>query len=255
MPESVTMFQLEAVTKSYPGVIALHPLDLTIENGECVALMGPSGSGKSTLLQLLSCGIEPDSGTISIDGISNDQLRPGTDLARIVGIMPQSLDLIPALSVANNVLAGRLGEWGFMRSILSLLSPRDLHLVESALSRVGIPDKIFERTSHLSGGQQQRVALARLLVQEPKAVLVDEPVASVDPARADDLMRLITSLVQENSQTLVASLHSVPLALRYFSRIVALRDGRVVFDHPVDQVTEDDLSQLYVLEDPVHGRA
>ena len=244
---ATAMFRLDQAGKTYSSTVALHPTSLCIGHGERVALMGPSGSGKSTMLRLLARVILPDSGKVHVQGRPTSELEPGSELARMVGIMPQSLDLVLTLSVANNVAAGRLGEWGFFRSALSLVVPQESDRIEAALSRVGIPEKLHERTAHLSGGQQQRVALARLLVQEPRAILADEPVASVDPARAEDLIALLVSLVTENQQTLVASLHSVQLALRHFSRVIALRDGRVVFDRPVEDVTDADLSALYTL--------
>ncbi|MBI4497099.1 MAG: ATP-binding cassette domain-containing protein [Chloroflexi bacterium] len=243
------MFALEGVSKVYGGLVALAPLSLTIAPGERVALMGPSGSGKTTLLNLLAAVIRPDTGRLSLAGQPGEALRPGRDLARLVGIMPQSFDLVPSLAVAHNVLAGRLGEWGFFRSLLSLVVPQELERARGALARVGIPEKLHERTSHLSGGEQQRVALARLLVQRPRAILADEPVAALDPARAEDLVAMLSRITQEEGQTLVASLHSVPLALRYFSRIIALRRGRLVFDLPADAVTEEEMARLYALED------
>ena len=250
---STPMFELAQVSKTYPGIVAVSPLSLEIARGERVALMGPSGSGKSTLLKLLSGSLRPTKGRLLISGTDSDLLRPGRDLSSLVGMMPQSLDLILSLSVVHNVTAGRLGQWSFVKSLVSLVSPREVDRVEQALERVGIGDKIYERTSHLSGGQQQRVALARLLVQQPQAILADEPVASVDPARAENLVALLTELTTENKQTLVVSLHTVALALKYFDRIIALRDSAVVFDRHVSLVTDADLAALYALEDVQHG--
>jgi phosphonate transport system ATP-binding protein len=242
------MFKLENVCKQYSGVLAVSSLSLEIDRGERVALMGPSGSGKSTLLKLLSGSLPPSEGRLFIAGKDSGDLLPGKDLSEMVGMMPQSLDLIHSLSVVHNVAAGRLGQWSLAKTIISLISPREVDRIKLALDRVGIPDKIYERTSRLSGGQQQRVALARLLVQQPRAILADEPVASVDPARADNLIELLADLTTENRQTLVVSLHTVPLALKYFNRIIALRNSIVVFDRRVDDVTDADLARLYALE-------
>lgn len=247
------MFRLDDASRHYPGIVALSPQNLEIVRGERVALMGPSGSGKSTLLKLLSGSLRPSGGRVLIDGVDSHMLRHGKELSELVGMMPQSLDLILSLLVVHNVAAGRLGSWSFTKSLISLISPREIDRIEQALERVGIGDKIYERTSHLSGGQQQRVALARLLVQQPKAILADEPVASVDPARAENLVALLAELATENEQTLVVSLHTVPLALKYFDRVIALRNSVIVFDRHAEQVTETDLADLYALEDVQHG--
>lgn len=243
------IFILEEVSKTYPGTRALSSVSLTIHAGERVALVGPSGSGKTTLLQLLAAWLLPDEGEVRIDGVPSARLKPGRRLARLVGVMPQQFDLVDALPVVHNVLAGRLGEWGLLKSALSLIVPQEVDRAKAALARVGIAEKLWERTSHLSGGEQQRVALARLLLQRPRAILADEPVSSLDPARAEDLIAMLTGLAAEEGQTLVASLHSVPLALQYFDRIVALRRGRILFDRPAGRVTPEDLAKVYQLDE------
>lgn len=247
-PTPEQMFSLEGVSKMYGELVALAPISLTIATGERVALMGPSGSGKTTFLNLLANVLRPDSGNLFIAGYPSEALRPGRGTARLIGIMPQSFDIVPSLAVVHNVMAGRLGEWGLFRSLISLLFPQELGRARVALARVGILEKLYERTSRLSGGEQQRVALARLLVQSPKAILADEPVASLDPTRAEDLVAMLSAIAQEEGQALVASLHSVPLALRYFSRIIALRQGQVVFDLPTETVTSEDMDRLYSFE-------
>ncbi|HYO30598.1 MAG TPA: ATP-binding cassette domain-containing protein [Thermomicrobiales bacterium] len=226
----------------------MAPLSLAIEAGEKVALMGPSGSGKSTLLGLLSGAIRPDVGQVFLAGTPTTRLRSAKERARLVGVMPQSFDLVPSLAVVHNVLAGRLGEWGLVRSAVSLIAPRELDAAHAALRRVGVEDKLWERASNLSGGEQQRVALARLLLQRPRAILADEPVSAVDPARAEDLLEMLSGIVSESGQALVASMHAVPLALRFFDRVVALRAGRLLFDRPSSAVDPDHLVALYALE-------
>jgi phosphonate transport system ATP-binding protein len=245
------MFALDGATKRYGTLMALAPVKLSIAAGERVALMGPSGSGKTTLLTLLSAALQPDTGTVRIDGQLTTSLRSGPELAHLVGVMSQGFDLVPSLAVVHNVLAGRLGAWSLGRALLSLVVPQDVAQARSALERVGIAEKLYERTSRLSGGEQQRVALARLLVQRPRAILADEPVSSVDPARAEDLLAMLVAIAGEEGRTLVASMHAVPLALRYFSRVVALRAGQVVFDRPTAAVTAADLDALYALESAV----
>jgi phosphonate transport system ATP-binding protein len=236
------------IVKRYGATVALAPLDLTIADGETVAVVGPSGSGKTTLLHVLAGLLAPDAGRVSVDGRDLSTLPPGRELARLVGVMHQQYDLVPHLAVVHNVLAGRLGEWSLIRSLVSLVFPRDAQSAHKALARVGIGDKLYERTGRLSGGEQQRVALARLLLQNPRAILADEPVSSVDPARAEDLVRLLVGIAAEGGHTLVASLHSVPLALQHFQRIIGLRGGRLVFDLPAAGVHPRQLDDLYALD-------
>lgn len=259
------LVSVDSISKSYPRVDALARLTLTIQNGERVALVGPSGSGKTTLLYLLAGMIQPDSGRINIDGNPLSDLKPGKEMARMVSIMHQSNDLVPQLSVLHNVLAGRLSQWSLVRSLVSLVWPRERHLAEAALARLGIGDKILERTSKLSGGEQQRVAIARLMVQSSRVILADEPVSSLDPSRAQDILGLLTGLVASPSASssassstsgpdspgmaLVASLHSPDLIRKYFSRVIGLRHGQLQFDMPAGDLSDSNLGTLYNLDD------
>ena len=235
----------EGIAKAYGRVQALAPLDLAISQGERVALAGPSGSGKTTLLYLLAGIVQPDQGTRAIDGRS--LARPGKELASLVGMIHQQYDLVPHLSVLHNVLAGRLGQWSLFRSMVSLFWPQDRHLAEAALDQMGIGDKANERTSHLSGGEMQRVALARLMVQGSRIILADEPVSSLDPARAEDVLGLLADLAETSGRTLVTSLHSPRLMRKYFSRVIGLREGKLQFDMPAQELTEEVIRRLYDL--------
>lgn len=214
-----------------------------------MALIGPSGAGKTTLLNTIATIVKPDKGTILIDGIASSHYTNGKQLAKKIGVIRQQFDLVGQLPVIHNVLAGRLVDWGFWKSFLSLLLPQEKHLVEAALTRVGLLDKMYEQTSNLSGGEQQRVAMARLLVQNPEIILADEPVASLDPARAEDILSMLTSLAKEEGQTLVTTLHSVEYAKKYFTRMIALRDGEIFFDLPTAEVTAFHLQSLYQLKE------
>ncbi|MFQ6030982.1 MAG: phosphonate ABC transporter ATP-binding protein [Dehalococcoidia bacterium] len=236
------------IAKSYSRIEALSPMSFSIRPGERVALAGPSGSGKTTLLNLLSGMLQPDSGKLCIGDQDLSRLMPGQELSRLVGLIHQQYDLVPQLPVLHNVLAGRLGQWSLFRSLVSLVWPRDRQLAETALAQLGIEDKIHERTSHLSGGEQQRVAIARVMIQSPQLVLADEPVASLDPARAEEMLRLLTDLTANSGKTLVASLHSPYLIQKYFSRVIGLREGRIQFDRPTAEVTESVLDDLYDLD-------
>ena len=235
------------VSKSFPRVRALDHVSFTIDQGERVALAGPSGSGKTTLLYLMAGLVQPDEGTLLLEGQPMSQLTPGGELARLMGLIHQQYDLVPHLPVIHNVLAGRLGEWGLFRSMFSLLWPQERHLAQAALARLGIADKLHERTSHLSGGEQQRVAIARLMVQSPRIILADEPVSSLDPSRAEEMVRLLTDLADTSGKTLVVSLHAPNLVQRYFSRVIGLRDGQLQFDMPTSELTGPVLARLYDL--------
>lgn len=238
----------QGLGKSYPRVRALAPLNLSIQEGERVALAGPSGSGKTTLLYLMAGLVQPDQGHVAIAGRQMTELRPGKELARLVAVMHQGYDLVPQLTVVHNVLAGRLGQWSLFHSLTSLVWPRERYLAEEALSRLGIGDKLHERTSRLSGGEQQRVAIARLMVQSSRVILADEPVSSLDPARAEDMLKLLTGLVDSSDKALVASLHSPELIRKHFSRVIGLRRGVLQFDMPTTELSDEVLERLYLLD-------
>ena len=236
------------ISKSYQRVRALSPLSITIEPGETVALAGPSGSGKTTLLHLLAGIVQPDTGEITVADRSLARVKMGRELAQLVGMIHQQYDLVPHLPVIHNVLAGKLGQWGLLQSILSLVWPQERQLAQELLARLGIADKINERTSHLSGGEQQRVAIARLMVQSPRLILADEPVASLDPARAEEMLALLTDLTTSSGKTLVVSLHSPHLIQKHCSRVIGLWRGGLEFDVPTSAATESMLDRLYDLD-------
>jgi phosphonate transport system ATP-binding protein len=242
------IFRLDQVTKAYTGRLALSATSLNILVGERVAVVGPSGSGKTTLLHLLAGVIQPDSGAIELNGHKLAEMKPGRELSSLVGVIHQQYDLVPHLSVLHNVLAGRLGQWGIFRSLISLISPRDRRLAVNALEQVGLGDRIHERALRLSGGEQQRVAIARLLVQNPKVIIADEPVASLDPARAADLIRHLARIARESEKTFISSIHSIDPAREYFDRVIGLRNGELQFDLPVSSVSPELLTGLYELE-------
>ncbi len=251
------LIEAREIAKSYPGIVALAPISFSIEPGERVAIAGPSGSGKTTLLELMAGAVRPDRGEVLLDGKDLGRLKPGRELASLVGMINQGYDLVPHLAAIHNVLAGRLGEWSLLRAMVSLVRPRDRHLAEEALEQLGISDKLYERTSHLSGGEQQRLAVARVMVQSPKIILADEPVSSLDPARAEDMLDLLTGLIYDSGadgpvhtpdKALIATLHSPDLILKFFTRVIGLRQGELQFDRPAGKVSVEDLDDLYLLE-------
>lgn len=245
-------FHLQGVSLRYGAQTALEDVTLDIAPGEAVGLVGPSGAGKTSLLRLLGAALPPTDGLLAIAGQDLATVSPRAlrQLRASLGFIHQDLRLVPNLRVSQNVLAGRLGRLGFLGSLRHLLLPprRELASVHALLERVGIEDKLFARSDRLSGGQLQRVAIARALHQQPLAMLADEPVASVDPARARDTVELLTRICAEEGLTLVMSLHNLALAREHFPRLVGLRAGRLAFDAPVDQVTEAQFAALYTLD-------
>jgi phosphonate transport system ATP-binding protein len=229
------------------GTVGLDRVSLTVGSAERLAIIGPSGAGKTTLFRLLNLTLRPTAGSLAVAGtdvagLSDEQLRRQR---RRIGTIYQQQNLVGRLRVIHNVLAGHLGEWSAARALLSFFRPQEPETAAKALSQVGIPEKLYARTDELSGGQQQRVAIARVLVQDPDVILADEPVSSVDPSLAVTIVSLLRDLAHESDKTLLVNLHSVDLALGYFSRVVGLRDGRVHFDLTPDEVTEDLLHELY----------
>ena len=230
---------------------AIRDVDLAVEAGERVAIVGPSGAGKTTLLSAISGATPLTEGTATLMGrdLSRAAGRAREALLAKVGTVRQQFDLVGPLRVVHNVNAGRLARWSLLRAVVSLAFPCEIPDTRRILARVGIADKLFERTDRLSGGEQQRVAIARVLAQNPDIILADEPVASLDPARGADIMQLLGGLAQQSNKTLVVSLHNFRLALSGCERVVGLRSGRVLFDLPAQDVTEEMAARLYRIED------
>jgi phosphonate transport system ATP-binding protein len=244
-------FRLENIAVEYGDLAALAGVNLTVRAGEAVGLVGPSGAGKTTLLRLLNGMQRPSRGAVQVDGeaLADISRRRLKRVRATIGFVHQDLGLVPNLRVSQNVMSGRLGRTSFLGSVRAMLLPTKAHLARAygLLERVGIAEKIFERTDRLSGGQQQRVAVARALYQEPSALLADEPVSSVDPARARDTVSLLTSISREEGLTLCMSLHNLDLAREYFPRLVGMRAGRIVFDRPSDDIGDAEFRALYDL--------
>ncbi|HXH79285.1 phosphonate ABC transporter ATP-binding protein [Nocardioides sp.] len=240
------VLRLTRVGRSFGSNVALRGVDLSIRAGERVAVLGPSGAGKSTLLALLNGSLQPSEGSVELFGVDTAHLSSRTrrELQRRVGTISQGLDLIEQVRVMHNVNAGRLAEWGAPRSLASLVWPRPDARLLTALEAVGIEWAVHERTERLSGGERQRVAIARLLIQRPDLVLADEPVASLDPTRAAEVMELL-GRVTDAASTVVVTLHQPQLARDHCTRAIGLREGRVVFDTAVADLAHDSLVELY----------
>jgi phosphonate transport system ATP-binding protein len=244
------VIELRGVHLRYGAVPAVDGVDLQVHAGERVAIIGPSGAGKSSVIRLLNGTASASAGSVRVLGcdLAAASSRAVREVQRRVGTVHQRFDLVEQLRVVHNVNAGRLGGWSFWKAALSLLAPREAAQARQALDRVGIGEKLYERTANLSGGQQQRVAIARVLVQRPAVILADEPIASLDPVRGREVIDLLHRIGEETGSTLLASLHDVDVAMDRFDRVIGLRQGRVAFDAPPARLHRGQLDELYTLE-------
>lgn len=226
-------------------------INLQIKAGDRVALVGSSGAGKSTLISLLNGTLLPSQGEVWVLGRNLAHLRPKLlrQVQRQIGTVYQQFHLVDNLRVIHNVNAGHLGRWSFLKAAVSLMWPMEVKTAAQALAQVGIPEKLYERTDRLSGGQQQRVAIARVLVQNPTAILADEPISSLDPERSREIMDLLRQLSQNSGKTLVTSLHAIEYARSHYQRIIGLRQGRILFDTPAKALSPAMVEALYKTKD------
>lgn len=233
------------------GHRALNDVSLAAASGQRLAVIGPSGAGKTTLLRVLGAALHPLEGRVSVLDVEPWTLSPAAlrKLRARIATVHQAPPIAPRLRVVTAVLSGRLGEWTLPRAIASLLHPSDIAGAHDALSRVSLEARLFDRCDRLSGGQLQRVGVARAMYQRPALLLADEPVSALDPTLADATLRELVAQSEQSGATFVASLHAVDLALRWFPRIVGMRDGRVLFDRPTSEVTQDMLTALYANEE------
>jgi len=246
------MLKLDNLTKRYnTGDLALQGVDLTIPDGQVLALIGPSGAGKSTLIRCVNRLVEPTKGSailneINLTNLSSRALRKAR---RKMGMIFQEYALVERLTVMENVLSGRLGYVGFWRSYFRKFPKKDLKEAFRLLDRVGLLEMADKRADELSGGQRQRVGICRALIQDPDLLLVDEPTASLDPKTSRQIMRLINELCEERGLTAIINIHDVLLAQMFSQRIVGLALGKVVYDGSPDGLTPEVLTQIYGEED------
>ncbi|MNI16330.1 Glutamine transport ATP-binding protein GlnQ [compost metagenome] len=242
------MIQFNHVSKVYAnGTVGLKDIHLTIHPGEFVVIVGLSGAGKSTMLRSINRLHEITSGEIMVDNqsitaASGEKLRR---MRRGIGMIFQSFNLVRRSSVMRNVLSGRVGYHSTLRTVFGLFPKEDMLLALHALERVNMKEKAYIRADQLSGGQQQRVSIARVLAQEAKVILADEPVASLDPLTTVQVMDDLKRINQELGITTVVNLHYIDLARKYATRIIGLRAGEVVFDGPVAEATDEQFAAIY----------
>ncbi len=242
------MIKFEHVSKTYPnGVKGLQDINLEIQDGEFIGIIGMSGAGKSTFIRTINRLNDITEGQLTVDGVEISGLK-GKSLRqyrRKVGMIFQSYNLVPRISVIKNVLSSLVPDMPIMRVMFGLFSKADKIKALEALDRVSMLDKAFVRTDQLSGGQQQRVSLARTLAQNPSVLLADEPVAALDPVTAHEVMDDFKRINEELGQTVLINIHHVDLALEYSKRIIGIRSGKIVYDGPVSGITKDMLDLIY----------
>ncbi|SHH35093.1 phosphonate ABC transporter ATP-binding protein [Sporanaerobacter acetigenes] len=245
------MLKIEDLTVSYDGkTLAIDNINTEIKQGEFVGIIGSSGSGKSTLLKSINLLVKPLSGKVYIDDVditklNNSQLR---NIRRQIGFVFQDYNLIEKSTVIDNVLIGRLGYKSSLKSFFGLFNDEDYESASNALKQVGLSKKMFERAEELSGGQKQRVAIAKTLCQEPKIILADEPVSSLDIATSQSIMDYFKVINDEKNITIMINLHDVNLAKKYCHRIIALKNGKILYDGEVGDLRDELLKELYSQE-------
>jgi len=248
------MLEIKNLTKIYDdGTVAIRDVSFKVEDGEFLIIIGLSGSGKSTLLRCINRLIEPTEGQIVWDGVDIAQAEP-TELRHIrrqIGMIFQQFNLVKRSTVLTNVLGGRLGYVSPWPSLLHRFPKQDRDMAMQALERVGITDQAYKRADELSGGQQQRVGIARALMQEPRIILADEPVASLDPVLAHSILEHLEQLNQEDDITILCSLHYLDLVQRYATRVIGLREGRIVYrgtQEEIRRMTDEEFKDIYGAE-------
>jgi len=255
------VIEFKDVSLVYPnGTKGLHNVNVTINDGEFVVIVGLSGAGKSTFIRSINRIVTPTSGELLVDN-ENIIKYKGSQLRLLrtkIGMIFQNYNLVKRSNVMKNVLAGRLGHTGTLRSILNLFSKEDRALAYESLKRVNIEEKLYNRADELSGGQQQRVSIARVITQKPSYILADEPVASLDPPTSHQVMTYLKKINREDKITTIVNLHFIDMAMEYADRIIGMRAGEVVFDGPASEVTEKTFEEIYgraIREDDIRGGA
>ena len=242
------MIEFKNVYKTYPnGFTALKNVNLNIEQGEFVAIIGLSGAGKSTILRCINRMHDIQQGTLTVDGVDVESLS-GKALRRFrrkVGMIFQSFNLVSRSTVIKNVLTADVPDMPFWRVLFGIFTKEQKMRALESLDKVGILDKAYTRCDQLSGGQQQRVALARTLNQNPSIILADEPVASLDPVTARQVMSDFVRINKDYIITILLNIHHVDLALNYCDRVIGVRAGEIVFDGPASSITQEQLDEVY----------
>ena len=242
------LLSIKNVSKKYNnGTTALKNISFDVEKGEFISVIGPSGSGKSTLLRSINKMIDISQGSIlfedkNIENLKKTQIEL---VRREIGMIFQSYNLVERLTVIENVLHGRLGYKSIIAAILGIYSEEEKKEAFSFLERVNMTKYAYQKCSELSGGQKQRVGIARAIMQKPKLLLCDEPIASLDPKTAENIMDYLKKIVTELKITCIVNLHQVDIAKKYSDRIIALNKGEKIFDDKAEKLTEKMVEFIY----------
>ena len=242
------MIEFKNVSVTYQGgVKALKNVSLEISEGDFVIIVGMSGAGKSTLLRTINNLVVPTEGKVIVDSrnVTNASKKELKDIRSDIGMIFQTFNLVNRSSVLKNVLTGRLSQVSTLRSIFGLWPKEDKDIAFESLNKVEILEKAYVRGSNLSGGQQQRVGIARALAQKPKVMLADEPVASLDPITSRVVMKYLKQINQELGITTIVNLHFLDLAKEFGERLIGLKDGELVYDGKVNDVSDQDFENIY----------
>jgi phosphonate transport system ATP-binding protein len=228
----------------------LKGINFEVGENDFFAIIGPSGAGKSTLIRCINRLVEPNSGKIyfkgnEITGMSNRKLRI---IRRDIGMIFQEFNLIDRMSVMDNVLSGRLGYTGNLRSFFKIFPREEIEKALNLLDRVGLSDQVDKRADELSGGQRQRVGIARALIQEPKLLLLDEPTSSLDPKISREIMSLIKEMATELNVPCLCNIHDVQLAMEFCNKIIGIKDGVKMFDGLTETLNKEKLDEIYLME-------
>ncbi len=246
----MALLNVNGIKKTYDtGEVALKGVDLSVNAQEIVAVLGLSGSGKSTLLRCINRLVEPDEGTVTLDGAEVTR-RNGKKLQAMrqnMGMIFQEFNLVERLTVLENVLSGCLGFTSMWRCITRAFRSKDIDRALEVCERVGIIDHILKRADQLSGGQRQRVGIARALMQNPKILLADEPISSLDPKISIEVMELMISIAIEQQIPILVSVHDLRIAKRFSNRIIGLRKGVKICDVDTAMIDDDLLHEIYDL--------
>lgn len=242
---------MKGVSKEYtPGVKALSDITFSVNEGEVVSIIGPSGAGKSTLLRCINRMIDVSEGEVIFDNVKVNEIKKSKlrNLRREIGMVFQGYNLVDRLTVLENVLHGRLGYVSTLRGMFGLHSAEDKKKSIEILNMLGLRDQIYKRADQLSGGQKQRVGIGRALIQKPKLILCDEPIASLDPNASKVIMEYLKDINQQMNITVIFNLHQVDVAIKYSDRIIGVNAGRVVFDGPASELTQEKIYEIYGTE-------
>jgi phosphonate transport system ATP-binding protein len=246
--EKSPIVSLVNVSKTYVRgkLVALTDVSFEVGHGEFVVILGPSGAGKSTMLRCINRLAEPTGGQIFLRGVEiTDSPRSLRQARREIGMVFQQFNLVTRLSVMMNVLSGRLSYRSTWRSLFYSFTREDRAIALECLEMVALGHKAFQRADTLSGGEQQRVAIARALAQRPKLILADEPVASLDPKIARQVLDYLRDVSQRLGISVICNLHQIDFAREYAERIIGLSQGRLIFDGPPSALTDDIINQIY----------